>query len=264
MRLRARAADSSHSEQKRGELETKAAQRDQESADLDDDDPDPPSANDDVPRNIRPMSPDGTPKPNAQRNFTDPESRIMVRDGAFMQAFNAQLAVDEENQIIVAAVVGNQGPDAQYFEPVLRRVVDNCNAVPAAATADSGYWSAENVRAAECLGTEPYISVGKHRNDGSPEDEPAAASPRRTNLFTPERAAMRAKLSTDAGRAQYARRKATVEPVIGQVRTRGFQHFSLRGLLKVRCEWLLVAATHNILKLWRRVGKRGLAQLAAA
>ena len=75
---------------------------------------------------------------------------------------------------------------------------------------------------------------------------------------------MRAKLSTDAGRAQYARRKATVEPVIGQVRTRGFQHFSLRGLLKVRCEWLLVAATHNILKLWRRVGKRGLAQLAAA
>jgi hypothetical protein len=209
------------------------------------------------------MSPDGTPKPNAQRNFTDPESRIMMRDGAFLQAYNAQLAVDEENQIIVAAVVGNQGADAQYFEPVLRRVVDNCNAAPAAATADSGYWSAENVRAAEHLGTEAYISVGKHRNDGSQEDEPTL-SPRRVNLFTPERAAMRAKLDTEAGRAQYARRKATVEPVIGQIRTRGFQHFSMRGLLKVRCEWLLVAATHNILKLWRRVKPRRLGQLAAA
>lgn len=261
--MRASAMSSTLSEQKRGELETKAAQRDQESADLDDDDPDPPSANDDIPRNTRPMSPDGTPKTNAQRNFTDPESRIMMRDGAFLQAFNAQLAVDEENQIIVAAVVGNQGPDAQYFEPVLRRVVDNCNAAPAAATADSGYWSAENVRAAEHLGTEPYISVGKHRNDGSQEDPPAV-SPRLANLFTPERAAMRAKLDTDAGRAQYARRKATVEPVIGQIRTRGFQHFSIRGLLKVRCEWLLVAATHNILKLWRRIGQRGLARLATA
>ena len=262
--MRAKTTDSSLSEQKRGELETKAAQRDQESADLDDDDPDPPSANDDIPRNTRPMSPDGTPKPNAQRNFTDPESRIMVRDGAFLQAFNAQLAVDDANQIIVAAVVSNQGADAQYFEPVLRRVVDNCNAAPSAATADSGYWSAENVRAAEHLGTEPYISVGKHRNDGSQEAAPPIMSPRRTNFFTPERAAMRAKLDTEAGRAQYARRKATVEPVIGQIRTRGFQHFSMRGLLKVRCEWLLVAATHNILKLWRRVGMRRLGQLAAA
>lgn len=262
--LRAKAGDASLSAQKRGEFETRAAQRDQESAELDDDDPDPPAADGDLPRNTRPMSPDGTPKPKAQRNFTDPDSRIMLRDGAFLQAFNAQLAVDEANQIIVAAVVGNQGPDAQYFEPVLRRVVDNCDAVPAATTADSGYFSAENVRVAESLGTEPFIAVGAHRNDGSPDDEPTMVSPRRANLFTPDRAAMRATLSTEEGRAQYARRKATVEPVIGQIRTRGFQHFSLRGLLKVRCEWLLVAATHNILKLWRRIGRLGLAQLAVA
>ena len=82
--MRTKAADSSLTDQKRGELETKAAQRDQESADLDDDDPDPPAVNDDVPRNTRPMTPDGTPKPKAQRNFTDPDSRIMMRDGAFM------------------------------------------------------------------------------------------------------------------------------------------------------------------------------------
>lgn len=256
--LRAKAEDASLSEKKRGEFETKAAQRDQESADLDDDDPDPPAVNDDVPRNAPPMTPDGTPKPKAQRNFTDPDSRIMVRDGAFVQAFNAQLAVDESHQIIVAAVVGNQGSDAQYLEPVLRRVVDNCDAVPAVTTADAGFFSAASVRAAEHLGTDPYIAVGAHRSDGMPDDEPPSGSPRRANLFTPERAEMRAKLSTDEGRARYARRKATVEPVIGQIRTRGFRHFSLRGLLKVRCEWLLVAATHNILKLWRSVGRSGL------
>jgi transposase len=261
--LRANAEDPACSEQKRSELETKAAQREQESADLDDDKPDPPAVNDDLPRNTRPMSPDGRPKPKAQRNFTDPDSRIMMRDGGFLQAYNAQLAVDEGHQIIVAAVVGNQGPDAQYFEPVLRRVVDNCDAVPEATTADSGYFSADNVRAAENLGTEPYIAVGAHRNDGSQDDEPATVSPRRANFFTPERAAMHAKLATNEGHARYARRKATVEPVIGQIRTRGFQGFSLRGLIKVRCEWLLVAATHNILKLWRAIGRTGLAELAA-
>ena len=240
--------DDSLSDQKRGELLTKAAQRDQESASLDDDDPDPPAANSDLPNHTPPMFADGTPKPQAQRNFTDPDSRIMMRDGGFVQAFNAQLAVDEENQIIVAAAVGNQGPDAQYLEPMLRRVVDNCNAVPEVTTADSGFFSVENVRAAEHMGTDPHIAVGAHRNNGLPDDQTALP-----NLQTPERAEMRAKLSTDLGRARYARRKATVEPVIGQIRTRGFQHFSLRGLLKVRCEWLLVAATHNLVKLWRSI-----------
>jgi transposase len=252
------------STRKSNELNTKAAQRDRQAKDLDDDDPDPPAVNNDLPRNTPPVSKNGTPKPKAQRNFTDPESRIMMRDGAFLQAFNAQLAVDEENQIILAAVVGNQGPDVHYFEPMLRRVVDNCSAVPDVTTADSGYFSAKNVRAAEHYGTDPHIAVGAHRNDGSPDDEPTAMSARRSNLFTPERAEMRTKLATEAGRAHYARRKATVEPVIGQIRTRGFQHFSLRGLLKVRCEWLLVTATHNIVKLWRKLGRAGVRQLALA
>lgn len=254
-----RAAAEAASGQKREELMTKAAQRDQDSGDLDDDDPDPPAVDGDLPRHTPPMSPDGTPKPKAQRNFTDPDSRIMMRDGGFVQAFNAQLAVDEANQIIVAAAVSNQGPDAQYFEPMLRRVVDNCDAVPEVTTADSGFFSVENVRAAEHMGTDPYIAVGAHRNNGLPDDQP----PPLDNLKTPERAAMHAKLSTELGRARYARRKATVEPVIGQIRTRRFQSFSLRGLLKARCEWLLVAATHNVLKLWR-AANRGVATAACA
>lgn len=247
--LRAKADESNVSPQKQEELTTKAAQRDQAAAELDDDDPPPPAMDSDLPRHTPPMSPDGTPLPKAQRNFTDPDSRIMMRDGGFLQGFNAQLAVDEATQIIVAVAVGNQAPDSQYFEPMLRRVVDNCNAVPAVTTADTGYWSIENVRAAEHMGTDPHIAVGAHHNDGRPVDEP----PPLPSLRSPERAAMRAKLSSPEGHARYARRKATVEPVIGQIRTRGFQHFSMRGLLKARCEWLLVGATHNILKLWRSI-----------
>lgn len=213
-----------------------------ESTNDDDDDPDA-----DLPRNTPPMTASGEPKPHAQRNFTDPESRIMFRDGAVLQGFNAQLAVDEHSQIIVAAAISNQAPDNQYFAPMLRRVVANCDAVPTSTTADSGYFSEENVRFAERLGTEPFISVGKHRNDGAPD--PLA------NLIqhrTPAKQAMRAVLDSPRGRAAYARRKSTVEPVFGQIRScRGFHHFSFRGLLKNRCEWLLVCLTHNVLKLFR-------------
>jgi transposase len=258
--LRAKADEPDVAQRKHDELTTKAAQRDQAAADLDDDDPPPPAVDGDLPRHTPPASPDGTPKPNAQRNFTDPDSRIMMRHGGFIQAFNAQLAVDEANQIIVAVAVGNQAPDAQYFEPMLRRVVDNCNAVPEVTTADTGYWSIANMQAAEHMGTDPHIAVGAHHNNGSPVDEP----PPLANLRSPERAAMRAKLSSPDGHARYARRKATVEPVIGQIRTRGFQHFSMRGLLKSRCEWLLVGATHNVLKLWRNVFRPRMQRLQAA
>ena len=250
--LRTKAEESTTSPKKQGEFKTLAVKRDQQAAQLslevgpvsdqesDDDD-------DDLPRNTPPSTRTGEPKPKAQRNFTDPQSRIMLRDGAFIQAYNAQIAVDEENQIIVAAALSNQAPDAEYFQPMLRRVVENCDAVPARVTADSGYFSAPNIRAAEHLGTEPFISVGRHQNEGSPE-EPAPI----INRQTAERRAMYARLETKEGHAVYARRKATVEPVFGQIRAaRGFRSMSFRGLFKNRCEWLFVATTHNLLKLWR-------------
>lgn len=242
--LRALASEGNVSAQKLGELTTKAAQREQQAADIDDEDPPPPGVEADLPRNTPPKRPDGTPKPKAQRNFTDPDSRIMMRDGAFLQAYNAQIAVDEEHQIIVAAALSNQAPDVEYFEPMLRRVVENCSAVPERVTADSGYFSADNVHAAEALGAEPLIAPGGYARDGSPDELPDWHQ-------TDERQGMRALLSTERGKAAYARRKATVEPVIGQTRTRGFRQMSFRGLWKNRLEWLLVAATHNLLKLWR-------------
>jgi len=233
--------------QKQAEFRTKAQQRDHQASLFDDDDLDPPSSGPDadLPRNSPPAYRDGTPKPKAQRNFTDPESRIMVRDGAFLQAYNAQIAVDDAHQIIVAAALSNQSPDAEYFVPMLNRIVDNCDAVPTCVTADSGYFSMENVRAAEHMGTEPLISVGKHRNDGTPGEL-------RPDYRTDTRLAMRATLETRAGRTAYAKRKSTVEPVFGQIRTpRRFQQFSFRGLWKNRCEWAFVSLTHNLLKLFR-------------
>ena len=206
-------------------------------------------SDDDLPRNTPPSTKTGEPKPRAQRNFTDPQSRIMMRDGAFMQAYNCQIAVDEEHQIIVAAALSNQSPDTEYFEPMLRRVVENCDAVPERVTADSGYFSAANVSAACAMGCEPFIAVGGHRRDDRPVEESELRQ-----FKTETHAAMRAVLETDRGREAYARRKSTVEPVFGQVRTcQGYRQVSFRGLFKNRCEWLLVCATHNLLKLWRSV-----------
>ena len=257
--LRAKAADPDTSASASAACTTLAAQRDQQAAELDDDDRDPPAPrpDDDLPRHAPPTEPDGTPKPKAQRNFTDPESRIMMRDGGFLQAYNAQIAVDEDHQIIVAAAVGNQAPDAEYFEPMLERIVDTCNAVPTSMTADTGYFSAANVHAAEHMGTEPFISTGRQRRgrraETLPESRPPTEAARR----------MRATLDDPRGRAIYARRKATVEPVFGQIRAaRGFHHFSFRGLWKTRCEWLFVCLTHNLLKLYRATSGRPVAQAA--
>jgi transposase len=260
--LRRKAAQPTTAPKKQAEFKTLAKKREQQASLFDDDDLDPPASGPDadLPRNSPPANKDGTPKPKAQRNFTDPESRIMMRDGGFLQAYNAQIAVDEGHQIIVAAALSNQSPDPEYFEPMLRRVVRNCDAIPERVTADSGYFSAANVRFAEHMGCEPYISVGKHRNDGTPATTPATLQSQ-----TPARVAMRAVLETPTGRAAYARRKATVEPVFGQIRAcRGFHHLSFRGLFKSRCEWLFVCLTHNLLKLFRAVGGARSPMLLAA
>jgi transposase len=258
--LRKKAEETSRTPKKRAEASTLAKKRDQQASLFDDDDldPPPPSADADLPKNVPPHRPDGTPKPKAQRNFTDPDSRIMPRDGTFIQAYNAQIAVDDSHQIIVAAAVSNQAPDNEYFAPMLRRVVKNCDAVPETATADNGYLSAAAIRYAENMGVEPFISVGKHRNDGSQAG--VSASPQHRSEA---KLRMRAVLETERGRAIYSRRKSTVEPVFGQIRApRRFGQFSFRGLIKNRCEWLLVCLTHNVLKLWRARARQSLARAA--
>ena len=188
---------------------------------------------------------DGKPKPTAQRNFTDPESCIMVKDGAFIQAYNAQIVVDEANQVIIAYGVSNQSPDQEYLVPMVERMLSIVAQVPHALLADNGYFSADNVQELQDRRVVPYIAVGR---EGAQKKTPA-------DLRTPaetQKACMREKLSSEPGKAIYSRRKVIVEPVFGQIeQARGFRRFSQRGLSKVRREWALVCITHNLLKLFR-------------
>jgi len=188
---------------------------------------------------------DGKPKPAVQRNFTDPESCIMVKDGAYIQAYNAQVIVDAAHQVIIAHGVSNQPPDQEYLVPMVERMLSMHAQQPQALLADSGYFSADNVQKVQTSGIDPYIAVGREST------EAAAASGGSAGQQSPK-TLMREKLKGNAGKAVYSRRKVIVEPVFGQIeQARGFRRFSQRGRAKVRREWAFVCLTHNLLKLFR-------------
>jgi transposase len=235
-------------QQLRAELEAEANAQ-QASADDDDDDDDddePPAGADDLPSHQIQTEKDGTPKPKAQRNFTDGDSRIMKKGSDFMQAYNCQAAVDEGHQIIVAQAVTNQPPDVEHFVPILEQVARNCGEMPDRATADAGYYSEDNVAHALTQGVDVHIATGRRKHGESPPTV-RGRPPRDLAL----KQWMARKLATKRGAAAYARRKAVVEPVFGQIKqARGIRDFLLRGIDKVRGEWALIAATHNLLKLF--------------
>jgi hypothetical protein len=191
----------------------------------------------------------GEVHPKAQRNFTDPESRIM-KDGAtkaFVQAYNCQIAVDEEHQVIVSQALTNQPPDPEHLQPILRRAQSNCGRLPRKLTADSGYWSEGNAAYCESEGVDAYIATEKFKH-GERSPRVRGRPPRNLNA----RGKMQRKLRTKRGKETYAHRKYTVEPVFGQTKERrGFRQFLLRGIEKVRAEWALICTGHNILKLHR-------------
>jgi transposase len=214
----------------------------------DDSDGDEPPGNAPLPAHKVPTEKDGkTPTPKAQRNFTDGDSRIMKAGGDFVQAYNCQAAVDEEHQIIVAQVVTNQPPDVEHLVPMVEEIGRNLGELPSVMTADMGYFSSENVAFATTQGIDVYIPSEKWRHGERP---PSVKGRPPTGMTLKEE--MRRKLRTQRGAAIYRRRKAIVEPVFGQIKeARGIRRFLLRGLEKVRAEWSLIAATHNLLKLFR-------------
>ena len=185
--------------------------------------------------------------------MTDGDSRIMIRNAVFLQAYNVQAAVSED-QIIVAHGVTNDGTDAKQLAPMLERVRENCGELPGKLSADTGYLSEENVAYCEANGVDAYIAL--RRKDREDRKMPQTSAEHMRFM-------MAVKLATDAGKEIYERRKVIVEPVFGQTKagSMGFRRFSLRGLLKVACEWGIVATCHNLLKLFR-AGER--ATLAAA
>lgn len=189
------------------------------------------------------------PDPKAQRNFTDPESRIMKTAEGFQQCYNAQVAATVGSQFIVAADVVDAANDKQQLQPMVAQMVTNVGE-PDGVIADSGYFSEANVQALEQHEDRPieaHIAVERDRHGAPPPGPPRGRIP--SGLSVADR--MRRRLRTKHGRAIYAQRKVTVEPVIGQIKGRGFRRFSLRGLTRAKGEFHLVCAVHNLVKLWR-------------
>jgi hypothetical protein len=161
--------------------------------------------------------------------------------------------------VIVAVGVSNQPPDVEHLEPMLQRIATSAGALPDVMTLDAGYWSEENARVCVDQGIDAYIATGRLPH-GQPPPPQRGPLPRDADAKT----RMARKLRSKKGSAIYAQRKAIVEPVNGQIKEgRGLRRFLLRGLEKVDGEWHLIAATHNLLKLFRHRRSQQQAQWAA-
>ena len=192
----------------------------------------------------------------AKANTTDPDSRIMKTRQGYVQGYNAQAVVSEE-QIIVAVGVTQEANDVQQLEPMLQTMAHTLEAAgiedrPKAGLADAGYWSEANIRA--CSWPEmPELLIAttkdwKQRKMLREKGCPRGRIPKGLSPWD----RMERKLLTKRGRALYKKRGVLVEPVFGQVKEgQGFRRFMRRGLGAAQSEWSLAGMTHNLLKLWR-------------
>lgn len=191
------------------------------------------------------------PDSKSQRNFTDPDSRIMVNGAtkSFEQSYNCQAAVDDKAQVIVAANVTQQANDKRQMEPMIEKLKENTGGrKPGKLSADSGYFSEDNVIILEGEGIDGYIATEKQKHG----QEPLRAERGRVPGSATVKERMSRKLRTIKGRCTYSKRKQIVEPVFGQIKqARGLRQFLFRGLEKVGAEWDLICLTHNLLKLFR-------------
>ena len=217
----------------------------------------------------RPAAPPSiTPEAKAQKNFTDPESRIMKSKDGFVQAYNGQIVVDSAAQIIVAQDVTQSAVDSGQLVPMTDAVETNLGRKPEQLSADAGYCSEANLEALETRGIDGYVATGRARDavaahvegEAAAKPEPVATSSPQEEPkqpATPSRVeAMRAKIKAGGHASPYRLRKQLPEPVFGQIKqARGFRQFLLRGFENVRAEWAMVCTAHNLLKLahWRNL-----------
>jgi transposase len=184
------------------------------------------------------------PEPKAQRNFTDPESRIMKTKDGFIQGYNAQAAVDAASQVIVAHDLVTAGNDMGQLLPIVDAIQALAGALPEEVSADAGYCSEENLAGLEERDIKGYVATGRQKH-GTTSATGSRAKRRGTRV-----AAMATRLKRGARRSRYRLRKQVVEPVFGQIKqARGFRQFLLRGLTNVKAEWAILCAVHNLLKL---------------
>jgi transposase len=186
-----------------------------------------------------PAPPKAEPEDKAQRNFTDPESRILKTKDGYIQGYNAQAAVDAKAQIILAHCLTQSMSDQHQLARLMEGIRHNLGRQPREASADSGYLSEENLADLAARGVAAYIATGRAKHPGGGRD-----------FAGPLTRAMREKLKRAGRRSRYRLRKQIVEPVFGQIKqARGFRQFLLRGVEKVTAEWALLCTAHNLTKL---------------
>ncbi|BAC17105.1 transposase, IS4 family [Corynebacterium efficiens YS-314] len=190
-------------------------------------------------------------KPSAQRNFTDPDARIMkLSSGGFDYCYNAQTVVDAEHQVIVATELSNTATDVGATVPMVLATAEQLGVWPARWLMDAGYCSKKNLTEVAGLedthDTEFFIATGRVKHGEKIPDAPRGRIPNDATL----RERMGRRLRTKRGKAVYGKRKSVIEPVFGQIATRQGKHVVLRGLAAARAEWDLVAGCHNLLKLF--------------
>ncbi|HKC52934.1 MAG TPA: IS1182 family transposase [Myxococcota bacterium] len=186
----------------------------------------------------------GTPPAKSQRNFTDPDSRIMKTRNGFEQAYNCQAAVDHAHQIIVAATTTRTQNDNAELPKLLDAIVANTGEQADEVSADSGYCSEDNLKNLNRRRVRGYIATGRQRHGDS------SAIDKDGKKLGPRAARMNARLRQGGWRSRYRFRKQTVEPVFGQIKeAMGFRRFLLRGYEKVSAEWLMVCAAFDLRKL---------------
>jgi transposase len=194
-------------------------------------------------------APDGGPPPRAQRNFTDPDSRIQKTRDGMIQGYNAQIAVDGAHQIIVAQQVQTNAADRGALAPLVKAIRRDLKDKPDELSADAGYCDEANLAFLAQRRIAAYLAPGRARHGGG--DPAGKRRVRKRSLV----AAMATTLRRAGRRSRYRLRKQIVEPVFGQIKAaRGFRQFFLRGLGKVRREWAMICTAHNLLKLARAQG----------
>jgi transposase len=189
-----------------------------------------------------PKAMEGKPEEKAQRNFTDPESRLLRVGDTYVQGYVCQAAVDGESQVIVGQQAGEE--DQRAFLPVVDAIEAEVGERPKELSADSNYCSESNLAGLEERGIRGYVATGRREHRMASATNNAKAKP------GPWARIMRTRLRRGGWRSRYRLRKQTVEPVFGQIKeARSFRRFLLRGLEKVQVEWALLCTAHNLLKL---------------
>lgn len=189
-------------------------------------------------------APDGGPPDRAQRNFTDPDSRILKTADSMVQGYNAQIAVDGAHQIILAHRLQTNAADRGALAPLVKAIRRDLRDRPQELSADAGYCDEANLAFLARRRIAAYLAPGRIRHaTGDPAGKRRIRKGSRV-------AAMATKLRRAGHRSRYRLRKQIVEPVFGQIKAaRGFRQFFLRGLNKVRQEWAMICTAHNLLKL---------------